>query len=95
MDWIPWLMSGMTAVVVPSSGYVLRQGLGMAKRLTAVEGAMQTHDELDTQQFKNIAEHLTLIREQQTYMRNEQKDQTNKLDRLVERFLQPSDLHNR
>lgn len=95
MEWMTWAMAAVTSVVMPSSGYVIRQGLGVAKRLTAVEGAMQTHEEVDAQQFKNIAEHLTLIREQQTFMRNEQKDQTNKLDRLVERFLQPNDPHTR
>lgn len=80
MEWTTIGLAVFSTVMAPSTGYVIRQGLAAAKRLTAVEGVMRTHETLDAERFKGIGEHLTLIR-------NEQVNQTQKLDRLVEKFL--------
>jgi hypothetical protein len=73
MDWTPYILSGMSAIIIPSTGYMIRQTITLASKL-------KSHEATDAVRFENIATGLTELK-------NGQQNQTDKLDRLIEKLL--------
>ena len=73
--YTPWILMALSAVVVPSVGWLISSAVSLDKRFTA-------HEQVDAAIFEQL--HTTLVD-----LKNEQKDQTTKLDRLVERLPVP------
>lgn len=73
MDWTAIAMFVLSAVVVPTGGWMIRATIKNSNRF-------DTHEATDVIHFKNIAERLTELQ-------NGQKDQTAKIDKLIDRFL--------
>ncbi len=73
MDWSTWIATGLSAVVVPTGGWLVGKTIANDKRITA-------HEEVDKVRFDNIDKNLNEVK-------GDVKSVDSKLDRLIERFL--------
>ena len=78
--WLPEVVVVVSTAALSTAGYVMRKNASTEKRLTIAEAVIKSHDVLDAERFENIGKHLTIIRD-------EQKSQTEKLDRLIDKFI--------
>ena len=79
----PWLdlvvpVSSVAAVVVPTAGYLVKRVINA--HISPVQAQLDEHERIDSILFNGINEKLTDLK-------NEQRSQTEKLDRIVERML--------
>jgi hypothetical protein len=71
---------GVAAIVVTPVGYAFRRHSALIKEVAALKTEFMVHSASDAVVFQNLDTTLADIK-------NEQRDQTLKLDRLIDRFL--------
>jgi hypothetical protein len=83
MDWIGWspyIVTGLTTVILPPVGYLVKTVVRNNSRLAKHEALLEQHEATDTLQFQNIQTTLDDLKEGQ-------RDQSRKLDRIVDHLL--------
>lgn len=73
IDWTPYLLLFLSAVLMPSAGWLVSSTVSVKAKLKA-------HEATDAVRFENIQSTLEDLK-------TGQKDTGEKLDRLIERFL--------